>query len=340
MRTQWTCGERPTPRRRARASAFRPGSSAWPLALSILAPVASFLFLSGCATPGRVLSAREQAAAAAARPILEMDPDCVWTDRYNRLVELAPDSVSYLARHPIMHRRAAPDDLRVMLHTSLLRLLSNPSTAPCLSANCLETTLDMLHFDLKVRGHRIGSTFMPAQQAPTTWHSLYPADFDHRLAAEIDVDGDRRVLRNWWLAHNGQPELLATRRRLAPQPDQLWRLLTRRYADEWLWEPACGALLCDGAPQQPGLMRGMTYDYNLVRAACVWLGARTEQDVQRRLIELIGHRSPVVAHNARFALGFSRQPRIRAVVEQYRDARQRDQTTREGDVPREEPLKL
>ena len=58
-----------------------------------------------------------------------MDPDANWTACFNQLVELGPASVSYLARCPLMRRRAAPDDLGVALHTSLLRLLAGVETS-------------------------------------------------------------------------------------------------------------------------------------------------------------------------------------------------------------------
>lgn len=58
-----------------------------------------------------------------------------------------------------------------------------------------------------------------------------------------------------------------------------------------------------------------TEDYNLVRAACLWLVQRAE--AEERLIERVASPSEVVAHNARFALLHSPNPSIRAAVERY-----------------------
>jgi hypothetical protein len=271
----------------------------------------------GCIAPGTPLTVAERAVAAAAGPILELDPHANWTACFNRLVELGPASVCYLARQPLMHRRAAPDDLRVALHISLLRLLANRDTAPRLSANCFETTLDLLHFDLKARGRRVGTAYLAQGRRPRAWHDLYPADFDHRAAADIDVEADRRAMLRWWRKQAGQPSTLVTTRPLTPRPERLWRLLSRRYADRWTYQPELGAILCAGQDGGPEMIRVITEDYNLVRAACIWLGSSPDPAVQDRLIEMIASSSPVVGHNARFALRHSRAPRIRAALKRF-----------------------
>jgi hypothetical protein len=276
--------------------------------------------LSGCVMPTNPNMRRELAVEAAARPLLEMHPDANWTECYNRLVEFGPASVDYVASRPIMHRTAAPDDLRVMLHTSLLRLLANPAAAPRLSVTCFETTLDVLHFDPKVRGRRLGDVRLPTTRLPAAWHDLYPADFDHALAAEIDAEADRRAALRWYEAQRGEPALLLTQRRLAPRAEYLWAVLPRRYADVWTYELKPDVFLCRSPPAGAALLRGNTYDYNLVRAACLWLASAEASGVQRELIELVAHPSPIVAYNARFALQHSPDPRIREVLERYNDA--------------------
>lgn len=271
----------------------------------------------GCLSPGYPLTPRQQAIEVAARPILTLDPDAVWTECYNRLVELGPDSIDYLVRQPAIACPTAPDDLSALLHTSLLRLLAAPAGAPPLSANCLETTLDVLHFDLKVNGRSIGTVVLSERIPPHAWHELYPADFDHRLAARIDLEADRRALRAWWLAHRDRYHDLASAHRLRPRPEPLWRLLARREADHWQYQPEPRTVLCAGPQAGPTLLHIPTYDYNLVRAACIWLGSSTEPAVQERLIELVDSPSPVVAHNARFALRYAPDERIRALLRRF-----------------------
>jgi hypothetical protein len=273
--------------------------------------------LAGCIAPGAQRSPRLREAEAAARPLLEMRPDANWTACYNRLLELGPAGVDYVVTRPIMHRPAAPDDLRVMLHTSLLRLLANPVGAPRLSINCFETTLDVLHFDPKVRGRRLGEVRLPTTRLPRVWHDLYPADFDHALAVEIDVEADRRAMLGWWQAQRGEPATLLAGRRLQPQAKYLWAILFRRYADVWTYEPTPEIFLCALPPTGSALLRGETYDYNFVRAVCIWLATSQAPGVQSELIELVAHPSPIVAYNARFALQHSADPRIRQLLERY-----------------------
>jgi len=276
--------------------------------------------LAGCMATGALRSPREHDVELAARPLLEMDPNANWTACYNRLLEFGPASIDYLVSEPIMHRRAAPDDLRAMLHTSLLRLLANPAAAPRLSVTCFETTLGVLHFDPKVRGRRLGEVCLPTTRLPAAWHELYPADFDHALAAEIDVEADRRAMLRWWEDRRDEPALLFTQRRLQPHTAYVWAVLPRRYADVWTYELKPEVLLCALPPSGTALLRGKTYDYNLVRAVCIWLAASDAPGAQRELIELIAHPSPTVAYNARFALQHSPDPRIREVLERYNEA--------------------
>jgi len=269
-----------------------------------------------------------------------MDPEANWTACFNRLVELGPASVTYLVRQPLMHRRAAPDDLRVALHLSLLRLLANPSTAPRLSASCLETTLDVLHFDLKVRGRRLGTPHLADGRPPRVWHDLYPADFNHPAAMQIDLEADRRAIRHWWRAHAAQPSTLVTTRRLSPRPERLWRLLSRRYADRWTYQPEPAVILCASQEQGPEMIRLVTCDYNLVRAACIWLGTSSDPATQQRLIELVGSSSPVVAHNACFALRYCPDRRIRATLRRFGNPRAPSARTPPARPKTERPLKL
>lgn len=274
--------------------------------------------LSGCALPERPSIVASQAAVDAARPILTLDPNAVWTDAFNRLVDVGPAALDYLMNRPEMLQPAAPDDLRVLLHTSLVRLLADRATTPPhLSASCLETTLGLLHFDVKVDGHRIGTIVVTESRLPRTWPELYPADFSHTLAARIDVEADRRALRQWWLAWRNQAGPLATNRRLSPHAANLWRLLARRPADRWEYQPEPGIVLCAAGPRGPTLLDICTFDYNVVRAACVWLGSATDPDVEKQLIELVGSPLPVVAYNARFALRYSADERIQALLRRY-----------------------
>jgi hypothetical protein len=275
--------------------------------------------LVGCAASPPTRLTRLRAVEAAARPLLEMQPDANWTACYNRLLELGPASVEYVASRPVMQQVAAPDDLRVMLHTSLLRLLADPRTAPRLSVNSFETTLDVLHFNPKVRGRALGEVRMPTTRMPAAWHDLYPADFDQALACEIDVEGDRRIMLDWWRAHGGEAATWLARRRLHPRADHLWAILSRRYADVWTYEARPEVFLCSQPPGRAALFRGVTYDYNLVRAVCIWLGACELPGTQEELIELVAHPSEVVAYNARFALRHSSDPRIREVLERYKE---------------------
>lgn len=287
------------------------------------------LLATGCQTPaarpsredrGGPSSSQVEDIAAAARPLLSLDPHAVWTEHFNRLVAHGPAAIAWLMEQPAMTRPAPPDDLRVLLHTSLIRQLAAPaSQPPALSATCFETTLGLLHFDLKANGRRLGTVVWTDDSPPRTWHDLYPADFDHIAAATIDLEADRRALRAWWEAQTQRGASVAVAPRLEPRAAYLWRILSRRIADRWDYQPELRAVLCAAGPRGPALLELPTRDYNLVRAACVWLGSRREPVVQRQLIELVACPLPTVAHNARFALGYSPDERIRAVVKSYAD---------------------
>jgi hypothetical protein len=205
-----------------------------------------------------------------------------------------------------------------MLHTGLIRLLANPATAPRLSVNCFETTLDVLHFDIKVRGKRPGTVVMPFPRRPHAWHELYPLDFDHAVAGAIDVEGDRQRMLQWWREYAGEPAMLAGGRRFRPKSDRLWRLLSRGYADRWSYMPDRQVVLCADGQADPALLQGVTHDYNLVRAVCAFLGSRGDADGQDRLIQIVAGPSAVLSYNALFALSFSRDVRIRELIERYK----------------------
>jgi hypothetical protein len=274
--------------------------------------------VSGCLSPRLSPAASDSVVAAAARPILALDADAVWTEAYNRLVELGPASIDYLIRQPAMTQPAAPDDLGVLLHTSLVRLLADPAAGPPrLSASCLETTLEVLHFDLRVKSRPLGTIVVAEGSMPSAWHDLYPADFDHALAGQIDLEADRQALCDWWRTRRNHGGPLVTTGRLEPQAKYLWPLLSRRYADRWEYQPETRAVLCAAPPRGPALLEIRAADYNLVRGACIWLGSSSDPAVQAGLIDSAGSPSPVVAHNARFALGHSPDERIRRVLRRY-----------------------
>jgi hypothetical protein len=288
-------------------------------ALVLVLAVTFLCGVAGCAAPVGLRTALVHEIELAARPLLEMQPDANWTACHNRLLALGPASIDYIVSRPVMRQVAAPDDLRVMLHTSLLRLLANPAEMPRLSVNCFETTLDLVHFEPKVRGRRLGEVCLLTERLPASWLDLYPAEFDHTLAREIDVECDRRAVLHWWEARRGEPGPLLRGRPLQPRPEYVWNVLSRRYADVWVYEMRPETALCAYPPSSAALLRGRTRDYNLVRAACIWLASSRAPDVQRDLIELVAHPSPVVAYNARFALVRSWDPAIRKLLERYEE---------------------
>ncbi|MBW7906030.1 MAG: hypothetical protein LC135_17320 [Phycisphaerae bacterium] len=282
---------------------------------------------AGCVSAGQRLTLAERRVMEAARPLLTLDAGANWTDCYNRLVELGPGAIDFLCRQPALTRPAAPDDLAAALHASLVRSLASPMTRPRLTLSAFETSFDLLHFDPKVRGYRLGTVAILEDAPPRTWPALYPADFDHELAAEVDVERDRQAILAWYRQHAGAPALLAHGRRMRPWTDELWNTLSERPADVWTYglEPGREVLRAarPGAPPQrwpqATLLAAPSQDYNLTRAACIWLGSRRDWLVQERLIGLVGSSSEVVSYNARFALGFSPDERIRALLRRERE---------------------
>ena len=274
--------------------------------------------LTGCAATDAAGASLWRQAEAAARPVLDMAPEANWTACYNRLLELGPTSVDYLLARPEMRRRAAPDDLRAALCSSLLRLLAEPTRAPSISMNCYETTLEVLHFHPKVFGRSIGPVCIPPPRMPTSWTDLYPFQFDHVLAGAVDVEADRRIMLYWWRAHRGEGRAYMAKRRLEPKPEHLWPVLSRRPADRWGYEMTSPVMLCGQTPGSAALFRGETWDYNLVRAVCIWLGGSETPGVEERLIDLVGDASDVISSNAVFALKFSQNPRIQKLLQSYK----------------------
>ena len=289
---------------------------------------------SGCVATGGARELLQREIESAARPLLEMDPEANWTACFNRLLACGPAAGDYLAARPEMTSTAPPDSLRVMLHTSLLRLLITSPAAPRLSVNCFETTLNLLHFDPKVCGRPLGEIWLPAGGTPAAWHDLYPAQFNHELARRINVDADRRSMLRWWQTHRGEAATIMRNRPLVPLPSYLWTLLSRRRADVWFYEVKPGVRLCRSCLADTTLLRSKTLDYNIVRAACIWLASNRSPNLNAELIELVASSSSTVAYNARFALARSWDPAIRDVIERYEDSPLPDanapQTVRRG----------
>ncbi len=293
----------------------------------------ALVVFGGCLSPGDLRDAHTARIAAVARPIVELNPDVVWNDSYHQLSDFGADAIDYLMRRPELSEPAAADSLRVLVHTSLVRRLANPATCPRLTATCFETTCDLLHFDVRVLGRSVGVPVQTTPTPPRSWLDLYPAEFNQRLAAVVDLEGDRRALQAWWCIHRDRPGQLALPRRLRPNPEQLQRVLRRRFADGWLYEPRPRALLCTtGPPRQPILLQYDTYDYNLVRAACVWLGRSVDQDIRAGLVDLVASRNLIVSHNARFALRYATDPRVRELIERY-------DNDDAGGVPQRRPMR-
>jgi hypothetical protein len=284
------------------------------------------LALAGCAAPGPSLTPRQREIESAARPILALDPDVEWNARFNRLIEFGGEAIDYLVSQPALQHRAAPDDLETLLHTSLIRLLGGRG-APALTLNCYETTLDLLHFDPRVDGRPLGEICIPVGMTPTAWHDVYPHRVARQLVQRVDAEADRQAIVEWWRQARQRGQTSASGRELRPQLADVAPVLSRRYADVWVYETDRKAVLVSNPAAQlvPGtaLMQVATTDYNLVRAACIWLGTRTDDAAQQRLIELIGDESPITVHNALFSLRFSRDPRIRQTIQRYNSAAQR-----------------
>ncbi len=269
---------------------------------------------AGCAGCQIGPPALEIRAARAAAPLLELDPDACWTEQFNALVELGPSAVDYLVHRPEMRATAAPDDLRVLVTCSLVRLLSRPGRGPRLSASALETGFDLLHFDLKVDGQPLGPPLV-CGRPPRRWHELYPAAFNHALAARIDVEGDRRRVCEWWVTARDSSAETLLGRPLRPMTDNLFRVLSRRAADVWTYPFEDDVVRCSSGP--PELLALSSQDYNLVRAACIWLGSRPDEAVRGRLIDVLAGPSPAAAYNARFALMYCADARIRELARRY-----------------------
>lgn len=265
----------------------------------------------------------------AARPIIALQPDAIWTEAFNQLVEIGPRAIDYLMQQPTMTRPTPPDDLEVLLCTSLVRLLAAPrSDPPALSAGCLETTLDVLHFDIKSGGAALGTIVIPPGTLPRHWHDLYPIDFRHDVAARIRLEADRQALRAWWQRCRDASIPYATTQPLRPRPEHLWRVLGRRYADCCDYEVGTSVVRCALPPRGSALFRFVSSDYNLVRATCVLLGRHEDPGIRDQLIELVADASLVVSYNARFALRFSDDKRIRELIEQHENRQLRPPTVR------------
>jgi len=356
-----------------RASAFATTSRRHSTALLLQITCLILTAVAGCGTAqDRPLTLGQAAARDAATPILEFEPDANWTQLYNRLVDLGDESIRYLAGRREIQKRVAPDNLRAMATLSLLRMLIDAPDAPRLSVRCYETTFDLMHLNLKVRGQPLGVAVLGKDATPERWHDLFPGEFDDSIAAEIDVEADRQLLLEWLATHSGRAIQRGNLRRLDPRPEALWPVLSRRYANIWTFDGGRGRFMADLGPFDPSAANGAriaqrglrwgvilpseaplrlvahastrtihvddppsgqmiqpaplaasliqvdTEDYNLVRAACIWLGESSESGVLDGLIIRVGHPSEVVAHNAKFALRFSRDPRIRELMERYK----------------------
>lgn len=323
------------------------------MAIILFAP----LSLAGCAaTSARGVWPR--GLVDAATPLLALDPDANWTECYNRLLTFGGAGVDYVVSRPAMTDRCPPDSLETLAATSLAQLVIGRG-APPLSGTCFETSYDLLHFDVKSHGTPVGEVRIMLGRPPRSWLALYPGRFDQEAAGRIDIDGDRRRIREWWLAQRGRGEARVAGRRLAPSVARALALLGRRYADRWGYAPDRGVIQrvgwiaepADGkverwegekidwassvpafphshphtfppphfptrlADDAPAMFFEPTADYNLVRAACLWLA--DQPDAEALLIERVGSHSEIVAHNARFALAHSRDPGIRAAVGRY-----------------------
>jgi hypothetical protein len=276
------------------------------------------LLQAGCACSNPLTRTR-RAVASAAAPLLALVPDADWTASYNQLIDLGPRSVRWLVEHPRMQRRSAPDDLRLMVHLSLLNMLAHPATKPRLTIHAFETRDGVLFFEPKVAARGVGQVHLLTAMPPVSWLDLYPADFDHALAKHVDLEGDRQAMLAWYALRADQPDQLATWMQLAPQLDTLWRVLSERPADRWTYSPEARTIRVAWRQDASPLFDVPTYDYNLVRAACIQLGMSEDAGVQSALIEAVTHPSGVVAHNARFALQFSPDPAIRRLIEGYDD---------------------
>ncbi len=268
---------------------------------------------AGCvpvlSTPGRI--------ARRARAILSLDPNANWTQCVNELIRIGPASVDWLMRRRCMQRPAAPDDLSVLMHVSLVRLLMPPDRRPELTTTALQVRHGLVYFEIRVRGRRLGEAIW-RDHPPTTWPALLVRGFRPALADQSDLEHDRRQLVAWWRQHRASPAELARREEYRPRTAKLWRLLAWHPADHWSPAGPAGEL-CAGDDRLSLTLPLARADYNLVRSACIWLGSRTDASVQLRLIDLVGSDQEVVRHNALFALGFSPDPAVRALLRRLRE---------------------
>lgn len=277
----------------------------------------ALLVAGGCAPEHRAGAIHDPVVVAAA-PLLGLDPDADWTASYNRLIALGPKSVAWLAEDLRRQATNDSDDLRLLLSTSLLHLIAYPARRPGLSVQAFETRDGVLFFEPKVAGRSIGHVHMLRPMAPRRWQDLYPADFNHRLAAAVDLAGDREAMLAWYALMQAQEAPLATTLPLSPMLDRLWPALGAAPADRWSYVPATGQIRrVAWSPQAAPLFEVTTYDYNFVRAACIQLGQATDPAIQAALIDCLASPVPVVAHNARFALTFSPDPAVQRVLRRY-----------------------
>lgn len=276
------------------------------------------LLAIGCAAESR----RTSDVADLARPILALDPAADWSAAFNALADRGPEAVRYLAESPALTNKSSPDSLDTLIAVSLLRLLANPATAPPLTVSCLETSDDLLHFDIRSHGQSLGPVVLAPDGIPSVWTDLFPGEFNHRIAVGIDLERDRLAMRGWYLTFRDRPSQLSTPRRLSPDDATLFAKLSDRLADRWVYDPTMGTFLIAWpavrlAPPREYLIDLPTVDYNIVRAACVRLGQSKDPQIRRRLIELVGSPHPLIRHNATFALGFSADERIRDLIRRY-----------------------
>lgn len=285
-----------------------------------LVPLLLAGLLSGCGVnQAAPVDRRSDPVAQSADLILAMAPDADWTEHYNRLAAAPGVALQHILTRPAMVNPPCADALDTLLCTSLAALLSQEAEPPQLTLYAFETSSDLLHLAPKVAGRELGEICVEPGRPPLRWQDLYRGRFDRAAAARVDLEADRTAMLSWWRSQNRvwEAQVWVTRP-LRPQPDRLFRLLSRRHADLWVYQPDFGAAQLVSDPPDAGLFSVSTVDYNLVRAAGIQLGSSADLDVTERLVRLMGDGSPVVAHNARFALGFHPNARIRAAVRRSR----------------------
>lgn len=275
--------------------------------------------------PGEWRGITKTGVAAAANPILDLDPNADWTSCFNDLIDWGPLAMAYLADDSRLQRPVAPDNLAAFVRLSLMRMLADPAGAPELSAMCLETRHDVLFFEVKADGRSLGTAAMIPGVRPRSWLDLYWGDFNAAAAEAIDLEGDRQKMLAWWRDCRAAGRPGVSVRGLRPQMERLWPVLATRMADRWTYELGGGLILCSagtagGTPRKrrgPYLFEEETADYNLVRAACIQLGRSSDSGTEERLIQLVGSPQLFQSHNAVFALQFSTNQRIREVLRAY-----------------------